>query len=315
MWYHCTTSYQFVGKPVVSHTIGKGASGSGIDPRAAVDTSAAAPVEKPSGILHPQAGARQFALRRYPPAHDLAFFVERFWLVAWDVHGREPYLQTTLPHPCVNLVIEPEQAAVHGVTTRSFTYSLHERGRVFGVKFRPGAFYPFVQTPVARLNDSSISLREAFGDDCPPLITAFRAQADVSTLIVLAETFLRARLPAPDATVTRINQIVDAIIADRTITRVEAVAHRFELTPRTLQRLFRRYVGISPKWVIRRYRLHEAAELLANGNRLDWPALALELGYFDQAHFINDFKALIGTTPAAYARTNATSISSESTAR
>lgn len=280
-----------------------------------MDTPAAAPVEKPSGILNPQAGARQLALRRYPPTHDLAFFVERFWLVAWDVRAHEPYLQTTLPHPCVNLVIEPERAAVHGVTTRSFAYPLCGQGRVFGIKFRPGAFYPFVQTPVARLTDSSIGLREAFGDDCPPLTTAFRAQADVHTLIALAEAFLRERLPAPDATVTRINQMVDAIIADRTITRVAAVARQFELTPRTLQRLFQRYVGVSPKWVIRRYRLHEAAELLATGNRLDWPALALELGYFDQAHFINDFKALIGTTPAAYARVNATSISSESTAR
>lgn len=276
-----------------------------------MDTPAAAPVEKPSGILNPQAGARQFALRRYPPAHDLAFFVERFWLVAWDVREHEPYLQTTLPHPCVNLVIEPERVAVHGVTTRSFTYPLRGQGRVFGIKFRPGAFYPFGQTPVARLTDSSISLWEAFGDDCPPLITAFRAQADVPTLIALAEAFLRERLPAPDPTVTRINQIVDAIIADRTITRVAAVARQFGLTPRTLQRLFRRYVGVSPKWVIRRYRLHEAAELLANGNPPDWSALALALGYFDQAHFINDFKALIGTTPAAYARTNAAPISPE----
>jgi len=280
-----------------------------------VDTPAAAPVEKPSGILNPQAGARQFALRRYPPAHDPAFFVERFWLVEWDVRGREPYLQTTLPHPCVNLVIEPERAAVYGVTTRSFTYPLHGHGRVFGIKFRPGAFYPFLQTPVARLTDSSISLREAFGDDCPSLITAFRAQADVPTLIAPAEAFLRARLPAPDTTVMRINQIVDAIIADRTITRVEAVARQFDLTPRTLQRLFRRYVGVSPKWVIRCYRLHEAAELPANGTPPDWSALALDLGYFDQAHFINDFKALIGTTPMEYARTNAAPISPESTSR
>ena len=68
---------------------------------------------------------------------------------------------------------------------------------------------------------------------------------------------------------------------------------------RTLQRLFREYVGVSPKWVLQRVRLHEAADRMADGER-DWPRLALELGYFDQAHFIKAFKAAIGRSPADY---------------
>ena len=59
---------------------------------------------------------------------------------------------------------------------------------------------------------------------------------------------------------------------------------------------------MSPKWVIRRYRLHEALERVNAGHRVDWAALAAELGYFDQAHFIRDFKALVGRTPAEYGR-------------
>lgn len=99
-----------------------------------------------------------------------------------------------------------------------------------------------------------------------------------------------------------INRIVDRIIADREITRVEDIVSRFDLGKRTLQRIFRRYVGVSPKWVIRRYRLIEAAGRLANGKAANWSAMALNLGYFDQAHFINDFKALVGTSPAEYVR-------------
>jgi AraC-like DNA-binding protein len=68
---------------------------------------------------------------------------------------------------------------------------------------------------------------------------------------------------------------------------------------RTLQRLFREYVGVSPKWVLQRVRLHEAAERMAGGEG-DWPRLALELGFFDQAHFIKAFKAVIGLTPGDY---------------
>ncbi len=59
---------------------------------------------------------------------------------------------------------------------------------------------------------------------------------------------------------------------------------------------------MSPKWVIQRYRLHEAAEQLAAGEPVSQPGLALSLGYSDQAHFVRDFKAIVGVTPGAYAR-------------
>jgi methylphosphotriester-DNA--protein-cysteine methyltransferase len=70
----------------------------------------------------------------------------------------------------------------------------------------------------------------------------------------------------------------------------------------TLQRIFSQYVGVSPKWVIMRYRQQEAAEHMATGEITSWPKLALELGDFDQAHFIKDFKLIVGQTSAEYAR-------------
>jgi AraC-like DNA-binding protein len=116
------------------------------------------------------------------------------------------------------------------------------------------------------------------------------------------EQFLRGRLPERDENVDLINQIVDRIIADPTIHKVDALADQFHLGKRTLQRLFSQYVGVSPKWVIMRYRLQEAAEQLAGGAVASWPKLALDLGYFDQAHFIKDFKLIVGQTPMEYAR-------------
>ncbi|WP_339329315.1 helix-turn-helix domain-containing protein [Cohnella caldifontis] len=66
--------------------------------------------------------------------------------------------------------------------------------------------------------------------------------------------------------------------------------------------MFSRYVGVSPKWVIRRFRLQEAAELIDKDGASDWAALSAKLGYYDQAHFIKDFKAVTGRSPEAYAR-------------
>jgi len=110
-----------------------------------------------------------------------------------------------------------------------------------------------------------------------------------------------SRSPRPDADAVLAGRIAERVAEERGITRVEHLAHEFGLGARALQRLFREYVGVTPKWVIQRYRLHEAAERAAAGTAQDWAALALDLGYADQAHFIRDFKRLIGRTPRDYA--------------
>ena len=72
------------------------------------------------------------------------------------------------------------------------------------------------------------------------------------------------------------------------------------LNKRGLQRLFQKYVGASPKWVIQRYRLHEAVARVQAGAPMNWAVLALDLGYFDQAHFVRDFRQLVGVAPGEY---------------
>jgi AraC-like DNA-binding protein len=73
------------------------------------------------------------------------------------------------------------------------------------------------------------------------------------------------------------------------------------MTVRSLQRLFADYVGASPKWVMRRARLHEAAERADSGELVDWAELATDLGYADQAHLTRDFTDTIGVSPTRYA--------------
>jgi AraC-like DNA-binding protein len=98
-----------------------------------------------------------------------------------------------------------------------------------------------------------------------------------------------------------VSRIVHALLYDRSINRVDDVTARFGLSARSLQRLFQRYVGVSPKWVLQRYRLHEAAARLAEGTSGTWAEVAVELGYCDQSHFIRDFTRAVGMTPVAYA--------------
>jgi len=96
------------------------------------------------------------------------------------------------------------------------------------------------------------------------------------------------------------------ILEDRDIKTVDDLVHKAGIGKRTLQRIFNEYVGVNPKWVIRRYRLHELIERVHDSQKaVDWAQLALELGYFDQAHLINDFRSIVGYSPVRYQRETA----------
>lgn len=243
-----------------------------------------------------------FALDRYPPSADLAGLVERFWLVTWDVPaGRRPSV-TLLGHPCVNVVLDAGRIGVFGVGHERFTYEFRGAGRVFGVKFRPGGFLPFLGSPVSGLPLSGMPAEQLWGPPATELAGRLGAAPRVEQLIAMTQAFLRERWPPFDPQVELVGRVVAALLHDRSISRVEDVARRFDIPPRTLQRMFARYVGVSPKWVLRRYRLHEAAVVLAAEHHRPWSEVAAELGYFDQSHFIRDFTRAIGMTPVAYAQ-------------
>ena len=244
-----------------------------------------------------------FHVDRVPAAADLAEFVERHWLVRWDLPAGRRASVTLLPHPCVNLVFNQGEAMIAGVGREAFTYRYAGRGQVFGVKFRPGGFLPFLRRPVWHLTDQTRPLATLWGASDARLFARdlAAAETDLNALVEVAERHLRAHWPPPDPEVARVGRIVHALLYDRSMTRVEDVAERFELSTRSLQRLFQRYVGVSPKWVLSRYRLHEAAARLAENTATTSAEVAAELGYFDQSHFIRDFTRTVRMTPQAYA--------------
>ncbi len=266
--------------------------------------SVLAGVGKARGLLWSEPAPGCFRHERHAPSAPLQSFVEHYWTVQWDLRGHPPQLRETLPHPSVHLLIERGRSRVAGVASRRFSRVLEEQGRVFGVKFRPGGFQPFFGASMSTITDSSVTLATVFGSSAATLEDEILAQDSMVDMIEVAAKLLSAHLPSRNAEAERVTEIVYRIMTDPSLATVYTLAERFATHPRALQRLFARYVGVSPKWVIHRYRLHEALEQLAAGRPANWPALALSLGYYDQAHFIRDFKRMVGKTPTEY--TNAT---------
>jgi AraC-like DNA-binding protein len=94
--------------------------------------------------------------------------------------------------------------------------------------------------------------------------------------------------------------IVADMLAERTLVTVAQVAERHGTTPRTLQRLFHQYVGVGPKWVLARYRMHDIVSDLDHGYAGTITELAHRYGWYDQAHLNREFTALVGMTPGDY---------------
>jgi AraC-like DNA-binding protein len=242
-----------------------------------------------------------WGLHRFDPGPELAPYVVWHWIVVWDLRGREPHRQMTLPHPSPHLVVEEGGAWLYGPLRERFERVLEGAGRAVGLRFRPGAIRPLLGRPVSSIRDRRVPGSALPGLDGDALTGAVEA-ASLEGAVAAMEAALVPLLPSePDPNVELADRAVALLEADRDITRVAGLAERLGLSPRTVQRLFADYVGLGPSSVIRRYRLHESAAHATAGGDVDWARLAIELGYYDQAHLVREFTATVGTAPARYA--------------
>lgn len=261
-------------------------------------------------VLRPEVAAERIRIGRAVPPSRLAAVVDYLWWVEWDTP--EPYAQDVVPRPVVHLAAELHEGdprlLVHGVSTERFERKLTGVGRTVAAAFRPGGLRPFVAIDLAAVTDRVVPADELLGADdrlvasalLDPEVTVDAAARRLADWLVELD-------PRPDPTAVEVAELVERIEADADIRRAEQVAELAGVTLRTLQRRFRTHVGVSPKWVVQRYRLLDVLEQVHGRDDVDWAALAGELGYADQSHLIRQFTALVGEPPARYRAVDRTS--------
>lgn len=263
-----------------------------------------------SGILRPQEHAARVAVDRLPVARTLEPWIEHYWTVRWDLGDAPPFRSEVVPHPAAHLAFESgttdhhgyamPAALLHGVPDSRFTFDVAGEGRVFGVKFRPGGFAAFTGADPAPWTGRIAPAAEVLAD-ADDLMSAVLSEDTDAARARVVDDALAGRCPSPDPRYERLLGIVAGMVADAGLVSVEGVCERFDVAPRTLQRLFQYYVGVGPKWVLQRYRLHDAVTAIDAGEADDLAELAARLGWYDQAHFTRDFAAQVGVPPATYA--------------
>jgi AraC-like DNA-binding protein len=280
-----------------------------------VSSSRPDPVERDSrGILDPWLLRQRVRLTRYPPTPELDGLVDRFWAVAWDLPPGTAHRQEVLTHPGANLSAGhadapgaggravPVEARLNGVARGLTTRTLVGRGWTVAALTRPGGLGAFVSGSAADFTDRVVPLGPAIGTDEAALLRELTAEADEAARAgLLARALERAVDPTRVPPARQVAEAARLAETDRSIRRLGDLCDHAGVGPRTLQRLFLHYAGVSPTWVLRRYRLLEAAETVREGGLVSWAQVAADLGYADQAHLITDFRAATGQTPAAYA--------------
>jgi AraC-like DNA-binding protein len=256
------------------------------------------------GVLRATAPDGRLAGNRVLPPPALAPFVHHFWSVRWDL--RSPFTAEALPHPSARIVLDESggahSAELAGVYTGRFARRLEGRGQTFGVTFRAAMAQPLLGAPMVCVTDRVVPLARVLGPGVEPWTRAVLAARDLETKVALASDFLATRVGLARPRIVRLRDLVERMGRDRSLLRLDQVCAASGLGARALQRAFSRYVGLSPKSVLQRYRLLEASEQLRGPRPPSLAALATSLGYADQAHFARDFKLTVGRSPGAFAR-------------
>lgn len=255
--------------------------------------------------------------RTYIPRPPLSEFVYLFWL--YEGHNPPHAKERCLPTGTMEMVIDLRQeelrvydghnheqfqsfrtALICGAHSQSFVIDTASQASVMGVHFKPGGAFPFLRLPAGEFRNAHESLETLWGAKAIELRDRLlEAEAPAAKFSILERTLLEqagqplARHPAVAFALKEFQDTPHS----RTIS---GVSDRTGLSQGRFIRVFSDEVGLTPKRFCRVRRFQEVLRLINEAQQVEWAEIALECGYFDQAHFIHDFRAFSGLTPTAY---------------
>lgn len=247
-------------------------------------------------------GSEESTYREYRPSARLANFVECFW--THETLGKT--VHRVLPDGCADLLFMRtgagfQELVVVGTMTRARLFDL-PKAKFIGVRFRPGMSPLFFPVSGPELVDQRIPLREIWG---PKANQLHEQLGDCSVLQFIAqiETQLIEQLysqPERQPLLNSTQRVLSWVEQQHGNVRIDDLADLAGLSTRHLRRVCLELTGLTPKQICRAIRFRKAVAQLMNDGRLGSATIALDLGYYDQAHFINEFRSLSGLTPSQY---------------
>jgi AraC-like DNA-binding protein len=263
----------------------------------------------------------------YVPKPPLADFVELFWYC--DGYSLAHARERVLPTGDVQLVVSLRDAPLRTYDALDSARSQSYRGPLLcgprsefavidttplsssmGVQFKPGGAFPFLGVPAGELHNLNVSLESLWGRKAEELRDRLLEAATPSARFHILEQALLEQALLPQGLLAQaqaagrrhpaVTYALNAFQAAPHDQTIAEVTRRTGLSPKWFIELFRAQVGLTPKLYSRLRRFQTALALIGNGRPPDWSVLAPACGYYDQAHFIRDFRVFSGLNPTEY---------------
>jgi AraC-like DNA-binding protein len=241
----------------------------------------------------------------YRPPPPLADFVDMFWLM--DGPAPTHLHERLMPMPTVELIIDlrPTSGSVVpllcGPQSESFVIDTAALSAIMGVHFKPGGAFPFFRVPAGELQDTRLSLDALWGSRAAELRERLLEASTAPARFEILERFLLAEAIRP---LSHHPAVTFALGSFQNVPQlsVSSVVERAGWSQRRFIEVFRDEVGLTPKLFSRVVRFQEVVRKVHRQRQVDWAVVAVDCGYYDQAHFINDFQVFSGFSPTAYLR-------------
>lgn len=242
--------------------------------------------------------------RGHAPVKPLSDFVVGLWSHGHycQSHASERLLPTGTMTLAVRVDDSGVTVTVAGAHSCSLLLDTSKPFSVIAAAFEPGGGFPFFNLPADELRNTSVPLDLLPGRDSRLLQERLLEADSTPARFRILEAFLLARLSGGAARSPGVRYALNAFGRSCPPPRVACVADRIGWTARRLIARFREEVGLTPKIYSRVARFRQVVASLDGSDNADWADVALSCGYFDQAHFIHDFKEFSGVTPSAYLR-------------
>jgi AraC-like DNA-binding protein len=251
----------------------------------------------------------------YMPRAPLADFISLIWY--WDGYLQPHRRERLLPDGSMTIVfnlagerIRMYQAdAAHrgipgqvicGARTTFMVTDTANMVTTLGIQFKPGGAFPFLPIPAGELDDQCLSLEDVFGPGVRVLRDQLLESPTSQEKFAVTERWLLSQITRPLHRHPAVKYATEQFLCGSLAQPLSRVLDRIGYSQRHFNQLFADEVGLTPKRFLRVRRFQRVIASIAGRDSVEWANLALRCGYYDQSHFVHDFRSFCGLTPAAY---------------
>ncbi len=255
------------------------------------------------------------SIKEYNPSQSLAPFVDRYYSGLFNTSAEPNKSFKIIPNGCLELIIHlkelycklptdnrlaytPDYMLI-GMFSRAYQVHFSETVPVFSIRFKPEALPHILRIQGGEIFESYGDIEAVLGNKFLDFCHQIREDNNVGTMIARTEKFLKNILTKQKVQENYVTRAA-RIICNSQINNVQEISAKVNISQRQLERKFRELIGVSPKQYLRLIRINKVMQMLEQDQSLNLTDIAYYCGYFDQAHFIKDFKHITDQTPSSY---------------